>query len=204
MREESAISLPLPRAFYAQPTVEVARALIGKTLTRRTTEGLVAGIIVETEAYVSASDPAAHGYSGKTARNAAMFGPPGHAYVYVSYGMHHCLNVVTEAEGTGAAVLVRALEPVHGVALMRRWRGEGMADRDLCRGPGRLCQALGISLAENEADLRGDALWLSETAGMTIPVMLAASPRIGISRATDLPWRFYLPGSRYVSGRPAR
>ena len=192
---------PLPRAFYAQPTLEVARALIGQTLYRQTPDGLTGGIIVETEAYIAAIDPAAHGFSGKTPRNAAMFGPPGHAYIYVSYGMHFCLNVVTEGEGVAAAVLLRALEPTVGLELMRLRRGPRISDRDLARGPGRLCAALALTLAENGADLSGAALWIAETPGFPSDAPIVATPRIGITQAADWPWRFALAGSPWVSGR---
>src|SRR5262249_54163832 len=151
---------PLPCACYEQPTLEVARALIGKTLARRTEAGLAAGIIVETEAYIGAIDPSAHGYRGQTARNGSMFGPPGRAYVYFTYGMHYCLNITTEPEGAAGAVLLRALKPTHGLELMQARRGAGIAHRDLGRGPGRLCQALAVTLAEDGADLQGPALWV--------------------------------------------
>jgi len=192
---------PLAPAFYAQPTLDLARALLGKTLVRRTAEGVTAGIIVETEAYVAAIDPAAHAYRGQTPRNRSMFGPPGHAYVYRIYGMHVCLNVVTEPAGQAAAVLIRAVEPTCGRELMRARRGAGVPDRDLCRGPGRLCQAFAITLALDGASLHGPELWVAETLGGAPPAA-AASPRIGISHAADWPWRFYVPGNRYVSGRP--
>ncbi|HEX6540306.1 MAG TPA: DNA-3-methyladenine glycosylase [Ktedonobacterales bacterium] len=193
--------LKLSRSFYAHSTVDVARDLIGKTLLRRTAEGVTGGVIVETEAYVAAIDPAAHGFRGKTPRNAAMWGPPGHAYIYVSYGMHHCLNVVTEEEHVAAAVLLRALEPTTGLPLMRARRGERIADRDIARGPGRLCAALGLTLAENGVDLRGDTLWIEETPGFPEDAQIVATARIGISQAADWPWRFLLAGSPWVSGR---
>ncbi len=196
--------LPLPRAFYARPTVEVARALLGKTLMRATTEGTVGGLIVETEAYVAAVDPAAHAYRGQTRRNRSMFGVPGLAYVYVSYGMHHCLNVVTEREGEAAAVLIRAVEPTVGVALMRQRRGASIPDRDLCRGPGRLCQAFALTLADDGTDLLGSNLWIAATPGDPSDIPIAATPRIGITRAADWPWRFVIPGNPYVSGRRVR
>lgn len=200
----------LPPAFYARPTLEVARALLGKMLARRTDAGVAAGVIVEVEAYIAAVDAAAHGYGGPTPRTRSMFGPPGRAYVYRSYGMHFCLNVVTEPAGQAAAILIRALAPSRGLELMRERRGPAISDRDLCRGPGRLCQALAITLGEDDADLCGPDplnLWITETPGAESDSggpSIASSPRIGISKAVDLPWRFYIPGSRYVSGRPAR
>jgi DNA-3-methyladenine glycosylase len=178
--------------------------LIGKTLVRASDEGIAAGIIVETEGYIASVDPAAHGYGGWTPRTRSMFGPPGHAYVYLSYGMHHCLNVVTEREGEAAAVLIRALEPTVGIPLMRARRGEAIVDRNLCRGPGRLCQALALTLADDGADLLGPALWIAETPSFSQDTPIAATPRIGISRAADWPWRFIIPGNRYVSGSRIR
>ncbi len=199
---EDTIGPPLARAFYEQPTLTVARNLIGKTLARRTDDGVVAGIIVETEGYIAPVDPAAHAYRGKTARNATMFGPPGHAYVYFTYGMHYCLNVVTEAEGVAAAVLIRAIQPCHGIALMQARRGERIAERDLARGPGRLCAALGLTTADDGTDLLGDTLWISEPlTPQKEPLRIAATPRIGITQATDWPWRFVLMGSPYVSAK---
>ena len=193
--------LALPSAFYARPTLDVARDLIGKTLYRQTQDGMTAGVIVETEAYIAAIDPSAHGYRGKTARNAVMFGPPGHAYVYFTYGMHFCLNVVTENDGVAAAVLLRALEPTVGLPLMRVRRGERIVDRDLARGPGRLCAAMALNVADNGLDLQGDALWLTETPDFPPDAPVVATPRIGITQAADWPWRFVVAGSRWVSGR---
>jgi DNA-3-methyladenine glycosylase len=192
---------PLPHRFYDRPTLDVARELLGKTLWRRTAEGIVAGVIVETEAYVSAVDAAAHGFRGKTPRTAVMYGPPGHAYVYFTYGMHYCLNCVTEALSTGAAVLIRAAQPVEGLALMRARRPAGTPDRDLARGPGRLCQAFALTRADDGVDLTGESLWIAATPTWPADAPYATSPRIGISRAVDLLWRFSVPGSPWVSGR---
>ena len=196
---------PLPQEWYAGAVLEVARRLLGKVVAHRTPEGLTAGVIVEVEAYGGADDPASHAYAGQTARNGVMFGPPGRAYVYFTYGMHCCLNVVTGAQGSASAVLLRALEPLAGIELMRARRGAHIRDRDLCRGPGRLCQALGVSLAQNGADLRSSDLWIAEAperAEQETGMGIATSPRIGIARAADRPWRLYLAGSPYVSGRP--
>jgi DNA-3-methyladenine glycosylase len=195
---------PLLRAFYARPTLEVARDLIGKTLWRRTEAGVSGGVIVETEAYVAAVDPAAHAYRGKTPRNASMFAAPGTAYVYRSYGIHYCLNVVTEGEGVAAAVLLRAIRPTIGLDLMRARRGPSIADRDLARGPGRLCQALALALADDGSSLLdASSLWISETPGAP-PLLIATTPRIGITQATDWRWRFVVPGEPHVSARGVR
>ena len=196
-------STPLARDFYARPTLEVARDLIGATLWRRTAAGLAGGVIVETEAYVAAMDPAAHAYRGKTPRNASMFAAPGTAYVYRSYGIHYCLNVVTEAEGVAAAVLLRAIRPTVGLDLMRARRGPGIGDRDLARGPGRLCQALALTLADDGSNLLGSNLWISETPGAQ-PLPIATTPRIGITQAADWPWRFVVAGEPHVSARGVR
>ncbi|HEX8032608.1 MAG TPA: DNA-3-methyladenine glycosylase, partial [Ktedonobacterales bacterium] len=192
MEDVLSLLAPVSQAFYEQATLDVARALIGKTLARRTARGLTAGIIVEVEAYAGAMDPASHAYRGLTPRNRVMFGPAGRAYVYLSYGMHCCINIVTECEGAAAAVLVRALEPTYGIGLMRERRGASIADRDLCRGPGRLCQALDITRGQDGADLtvgpvtdRADGLWVAETGDWAMDAPVAASPRIGISRAVD-------------------
>jgi DNA-3-methyladenine glycosylase len=191
----------LPHAFYDRASVEVARDLLGKTLWRRTEAGLTAGIIVETEAYDGANDPASHAWRGRTQRNAVMFGPPGRAYVYFTYGMHYCLNAVTGPVGQASAVLLRAIQPVVGIELMRERRGTTIPDRDLARGPGRLCQALGITTADDGTDLTGDALWISETVDAP-DLLIATTPRIGITRAAELPWRFVVCDNQYISGRP--
>lgn len=183
---------PLPPAFYQRDALEVAPDLIGRELVRRLGRTLVVGRIVETEAY-RRDDPASHSYRGQTRRNRSMFGRPGRAYVYVSYGIHHCMNVVTAPV---SAVLLRALEPVQGLGSMTRRRGT-KAVRLLCSGPGRLCQAMGIGLGQDGADLTtGKGLWL--TAGSP-PSGVVAATRIGISAATDAMWRFVEAGSPYAS-----
>jgi DNA-3-methyladenine glycosylase len=186
---------PLPRAFFARPTVTVARALLGCLLVHESPEGQVVGRLVEVEAYVGARDPASHAYR-RTFRSEVMWGRPGIAYVYLSHGIHACMNVVTESLGRPGAVLLRALEPVDGVALMQRWRGID-ALRDLARGPGRLTQAMGITLAHNRADLVAGPLYLVRRDRPPGPI--ASTPRIGISVATDRRWRFVVRGSPYLS-----
>ena len=177
--------------FYDRSVHQVARDLVGCTLLY---EGC-GGTIVETESY-EADDPACHAYVGLTERTRVLFGPPGHAYVYLSYGIHSLLNAVAEPEGEAAAVLIRALEPTHGVEEMRRRRGN-KSDPDLCSGPGKLTEALGIDLAVNEADLCQEPFLLTPPAGP--PPKVVAGPRIGITKAVERPWRFCAAGSPYVS-----
>jgi DNA-3-methyladenine glycosylase len=179
-------------------TVALSRALIGKLLVRELDGELLVGRIVETEAYFP-DDPASHAFRGMTARNRAMFGPPLHAYVYFIYGANWCLNVTAERDGVGAAALVRACEPVGGIATMARLRGRpGMKDRDLARGPGNLCRAFAIGAAFDGADLTADpALWLAAD-GIELPV--GVSTRIGITKAAGEPLRFYAVGNLSVSG----
>lgn len=184
------------RDFFARSVHEVAPDLLGVTLL---VDG-VGGPIVEVEAYHH-EDPASHGYGGRTERNAAMFGPPGHAYVYRSYGIHWCLNVVCEEEGSASAVLLRALEPCFGVDAMRARRGLD-EPRLLASGPGRLCQALGVTRDHDGLPLDEPPFELRER---EVEPEIVRGPRIGISRATELPWRFGIAGSRYLSRpMPAR
>jgi DNA-3-methyladenine glycosylase len=177
----------LNRAFFDRPVVEVARDLIGVVLL---VEG-VGGPLVEVEAY-DQNDPASHSFRGPGVRNAAMFGPPGHAYVYKIYGIHWCLNFVCQ---TGSAVLVRALEPEVGLSLMQQRRG-GLAERQLCSGPGKLCQALGVDLRHNSLPLDQAPFALHRHEGL---VEIATGPRIGITKAAETPWRFALRGSPFLS-----
>lgn len=179
---------------FGASSLEVARLLIGTVVL---VDG-VGGRIVETEAYDRA-DPASHSFSGPTERNGAMFGAPGHAYVYLSHGIHWCLNFVCREEGHGAGVLIRALEPLAGLDLMRERRGMQEL-RQLCSGPGKLCQALAVTRAYNGADLGAAPFLLAPAEGK---VKLVAGPRIGISKAVEQPWRFGLAGSPFVS-RPFR
>jgi DNA-3-methyladenine glycosylase len=181
---------PLPRRFFARSVLEVAPELIGATLLFKG----IGGLIVEVEAYHH-TEPAAHSFNGQTERNAIMFGPPGFAYVYRSYGIHWCLNFVCEPEGSASAVLIRALAPTHGLATMRRRRGTS-EERLLCSGPGRLCEALGITRAQNGLALDRPPFRLFPRAQ---PVDVVRGPRIGISKAADLPWRYGASGSRFLS-----
>lgn len=186
------LQAPLPRSFYERPVLQVARDLIGCTVEHRG----VAGIIVETEAYHH-SEPACHAFAGLTPRTKTLFGPPGFAYVYRSYGIHALLNAVCEPEGVGAAVLIRALAPTAGIELMKRRRGV-QSELELCSGPGKLTQALGVELRHNDTSLQGGPVTIWAQAQQA-PPPISAGPRIGISKAVELRWRFCLHGSRHVS-----
>lgn len=190
----------LPRSFYLRPTLTVARELLGKVLVHQSAAGVAAGMIVETEAYIGEDDPACHASRGLTPRNAPLYGPPGLAYVYLNYGMHYLVNAVTEAEGHPSAVLIRALHPMKGIAEMRRRRGRGEAirDSDLCRGPGNLTRAMGITVSDNLRDLAEGRLTV-EDRGLTVDDV-SRGPRIGIRVGTDRPWRFWVTGHPAVSG----
>lgn len=183
----------LPREFYERPVLEVARALIGCTVRFAG----AAGAIVETEAYHEC-EPACHAFVGLTPRTRTLFGDPGRAYVYRSYGIHALLNAVCEARGTGAAVLIRALEPLCGIEEMRARRG-AVREQDLCSGPGKLTQALGISLAANGTDLASGPVRIEPPSARWREQPVIAGERVGITRAIELPWRFCVLGNRHVS-----
>ena len=198
----------LPRSFYDRPTLDVARDLIGKVLVHDRRGVLTSGVIVEVEAYIGESDPACHAAPGPTRRNEPLYGAPGHAYVYLNYGIHCLVNVVTEARGSPAAVLLRALTPLDGLDVMRRRRARamkgrrrlsaaGLKDDDLCRGPGNLTMAMGITLAENRVDLGGDRLRIEDRGIRLRPVVWG--PRVGIRVGVDRPWRAYAKGCPAVS-----
>jgi DNA-3-methyladenine glycosylase len=214
---------PLPRRFYARDVLEVARGLLGQFLVRAASAGITSGRIVEVEAYLARGDPANHAFRGPTRRNASMFGPPGHAYVYAIHS-RWCLNAVTEPEGVPSAVLIRAVEPAAGIELMRQRRRSrarpnngalgASADapplRDLARGPARLCEAFAIDRALDGWDLtRGEELWITEMpASMgssgrrrlhAAPARIVAAPRVGVTSAFDLPLRFFFADDPFVS-----
>jgi DNA-3-methyladenine glycosylase len=182
-------------AFYSRPVLEVAEALIGCVVSH----GDCSGVIVETEAYHD-SEPAAHSFVGLTPRTETLFGPPGRAYVYLSYGIHTMLNAVCEPEGVGAAVLIRALEPLDGIGLMAQRRGiDPKRPRALCSGPGKLTQALGIALSDNGCDLARGPVVFTGRGGRSSNPVVQRDRRIGITKAVELPWRFCLAGSPYLS-----
>jgi len=189
----------LTRTFFTRDPVTVARDLLGRILFYRTPKGLLAGRIVETEAYTGQADPASHAFRGRTARNAVMFGAAGHAYVYFSYGVHYCLNVTADAPGVAGAVLLRALEPLAGVETMRRHGDDGPEVR-LLSGPGKIGRGFGLDLKDNGRDFTRGPIGLAAGAPVS-DHEVAVSRRIGISRAADLPYRFSVIGSRSVSGR---
>ena len=192
----------LPRAFYARPTLDVARDLVGCVLVRTLADGQrLAGRIVETEAYIGQADLASHARAGRTPRTAIMFGPPGYAYVYFTYGMHWLLNAVTEAEGQPAAVLIRALEPLEGLAQIAA-RRPGRPQREWTSGPARLTKALDIDHRLHGTDLTREPLWIAPGTPDRVTT-LESGPRVGIDRVPEpwhsIPWRFYEAGSPYVS-----
>lgn len=200
----------LPVSFYDRPALDVAGDLLGKVLVYTSEAGLTSGIIVEAEAYSGEDDPACHAAAGRTARNAPLYGPPGRTYVYLNYGLHDMVNAVTGAVGHPAAVLIRALEPLEGLPLMRRRRAHApwrkgktpVPDHELCRGPGNLTRAMGITLADNLRPLTRQPLTIRDE-GLAAPLVVWDS-RIGIRVGTDRPWRASVAGHRSVSGRPAR
>lgn len=200
----------LPVDFYARPTLDVARDLIGKVLIHKSPEGTAAGAIVEVEAYIGEDDPACHAAPGPTERNAPLYGPPGRAYIYLNYGLHDMMNAVTEPKGSPAAVLIRALEPLEGLELMRRRRAKApwrkgkppVTDHELCRGPGNLCRAMGITLADNQRPLTRGPLTIHDR-GIIVGEIVWDS-RIGIRVGTEHQWRATVKGHRSVSGRTVR
>ena len=194
---------PLPLQFYARSAVDLAPDLLGKRLVRELDGALLAGRIVEVEAYLGGEDAASHAFRRPTPRNRSMFGPPGRAYVYLIYGVHYCLNIVTGPEGDGQAVLIRALEPLAGVEVMRANRGR-VAERDLTNGPGKLCQALGIDKRLDGHDLcLGVGLWLEDGPPPDGPI--CASSRVGVrgdDAALTRPWRYFIEDNPFVSRSP--
>jgi DNA-3-methyladenine glycosylase len=188
----------LPRSFYLRPTLTVAKELLGKYLVRRRGNTRLLGKIVEVEAYLGEHDPASHAYRGKTRRNAVMFHAGGHLYVYFTYGMHFCSNVVTEREGRGCAVLLRAVEPVAGITAMQRNR-RSREPIDLCSGPAKLCQAFGIRRKDNGADLCASDIWIAEEAGNPKKLRVGTSRRIGVTDGKQHRWRFYLKNTPFIS-----
>ncbi len=194
----------LPHSFYQKPTKTIARSLLGCYLVHESPQGISAGRIVETEAYLFRNDPACHAHRGLTRRNATMFGPAGHAYIYLIYGMYYCFNVVTGQEGVGEAVLLRALEPVAGIKLMIN-RRHTEKTQNLCSGPGKLVLAMGLRREDNGADLRSSSLYIvgraAKFSGIE-PILrprIISAPRIGISTAKDLPLRYFVASCPWVS-----
>lgn len=190
----------LPRSFYSRPTITIAKELLGKTIVQRIGKTLLSGIIVETEAYLF-NDPASHSFRGMTKRNKVMFGEPGYLYVYFTYGMHYCANVVTNTGGIGEAVLIRAVEPVDGLAVMlknRKRTNSNVLQKNLTNGPAKFAQAFGLTTGDSGTDLRSDELFIAE--GIDIPrSKIVTTTRIGISVAKDEKLRFYCKGNPWVS-----
>jgi DNA-3-methyladenine glycosylase len=187
----------MPPGFYLQDTTSIARQLLGQSLLHATPDGVTSGRIVETEAYLSLGDPACHAARGQTKRNTVMFGPPGHAYVYFTYGMYWLFNVVTAPKGVGEAVLIRALEPLDGIPLMQARRSTSNSTL-LCSGPAKLVQALGITITQNGANLDSSNLRIEPRIRIH-DEQIVTTTRIGITQATDLPLRYYVKGSPFIS-----
>jgi len=191
----------LPRSFYLQPTLVVAKKLLGKYFVRKIGDEILTGKIVEVEAYLGENDPASHAYRGKTKRNEVMFMNGGHLYVYFTYGMHFCANIVTEDAGKGRAVLIRAVEPLTGIELMKKNRKRIFTEHsliNLTNGPAKFCQAFGIEREQNGTDLLGDEICLTD--GVDIPPSkIVATTRIGIKNGKEKKWRFYIKGNPLVS-----
>lgn len=186
------------RKFYDRSTLRVAKDLLGKYLVVNNRRKILSGKIVEAEAYIGSDDPACHAHRGMTPRNRVMFGPPGHAYIYFTYGMYHCLNLVTEKEGFPAAVLIRAIEPVQGLDLMmKRRKTKNM--RNLTSGPGKLCQALGLDRSLNGADLCSEEIWVEDRKEKTGKT--ESTSRVGVTSGKNKKWRFYICDSEFVSKR---
>lgn len=195
----SLMQLPttLKREFYQRDTKKVARELLGKVLVHETSEGITKGMIVETEAYYGEEDPGSHAFGGRrTPRNEVMWGPPGHAYVYFTYGMHYMLNAVTGKDGEARAVLIRAVEPLEGIKLMKRRRNQSEV-KNLTNGPARLTQAFGIARAENGIDMVNSNLRIEEGAPHRFDIV--TTTRVGIKQGADFKLRFYIKGNKFVS-----
>jgi len=191
---------PIPRLFYSRPALDVASDLLGKILVRRLGRRILSGKIVETEAYVGPHDLACHASKGHTLRTSVMFGPPGYAYVYMIYGFYFCLNVVTESVGYPAAVLIRAVEPLENVDLMRELRNNPQRETNIASGPGKLCMAMSVDKQLNGADLIGTKIWIEDR--KLDPGPIRTSPRVGVDYAgeyKDKPWRFFVDGNPHVS-----
>ena len=190
----------LPRSFYLRPTLTIAKDLLGKYIVRKLGKKSLNGKIVEVEAYLGEKDPASHAFRGRTKRNEVMFKEGGHLYVYFTYGMHFCSNVVTESEGVGHAVLLRAVEPVNGVEVMQQLRGSKGAGVNVTNGPAKMCEAFGIQRDQNGTDLTGNEIFLAE--GEKIQgSKIGSSTRIGIRNGIDKRWRFFIKENPFVSKR---
>jgi DNA-3-methyladenine glycosylase len=191
----------LTRDFFARASPDVAEDLLGKVFARNSHEVVLRGRLVEVEAYAGQEDPGSHAFRGPTRRTQIMFGPAGFLYVYVIYGMHACMNVVTDEPGVAGAVLLRAAEPLEGLGTMEANRGDHPI-AELCNGPGKLCQAFGVTRAHNGADLLGQEIWIEDDGFR--PTVISRSARVGLSAGRELPLRYFLPDNRYVSrGKPS-